>query len=326
MRRVMGIVALAALGCQDGDGTLVDPGLEDVFGADDRADWYQVPEDTVARRVARSVALIAFHPDTELSSAGAIADAVRDLGAKWGLCEGEAFADQPSVTGCSGFLVAPDLLITAGHCIENGCTGMSVLFDYAYASAPADLRADLTMDPNGAYACSEVVARSFTGHGSGDDDYAILRLDRAVTNRAPLALAHEAPAVGEALTVLGYPWGLPQKIAAGAAIEEVFAKRFASTTDSFGGNSGSPVVDDSGVVRGIHVTRASSQHRVWDAQARCYRVAHCPEDCDGYPRQFRIDQIADQVDALRQCGAVHCDGGAGPANPEPVPTPSGPNG
>jgi len=317
MRKVLGIAALAALGCQHGDDAFVDPGRDDVFGADERADWYEVPAETVERRIARSVALISFHPDTELAAAG-IGDAVEDLGTKWKLCPDEAFAAQPSLTGCTGFLVGPDLVATAGHCVEHGCDGLSVVFDYAYPAAPADLRADLLMDSSGPYRCIEVVDRSFTGHGTSDDDYAILRLDRTVSDREPLRLARTEPAIGAALTLFGYPWGVPQKIAGGAVVQEVHAKRFASTTDSFAGNSGSPVVDASGVVQGIHVTRASEQHRVMDEARGCYRIAHCPEDCDGYPKQFRVDRIADRVDALQRCGAVRCDSDpAGPADAGP---------
>jgi len=36
-----------------------------------------------------------------------------------GLCKDERFADQPSAMSCSGFLVGPDLLVTAGHCVTS---------------------------------------------------------------------------------------------------------------------------------------------------------------------------------------------------------------
>ena len=41
------------------------------------------------------------------------------------LCDSENFLTQPTAANCSGFLVAPDTLVTAGHCITNqaDCAG-----------------------------------------------------------------------------------------------------------------------------------------------------------------------------------------------------------
>ena len=53
-----------------------------------------------------------------------------------GLCKSERFSDQPSAVSCSGFLVGPDLLVTAGHCIQTqkDCDDVSWVFDYKVKS------------------------------------------------------------------------------------------------------------------------------------------------------------------------------------------------
>lgn len=35
------------------------------------------------------------------------------------LCMGEKFAEQPVIANCSGALVAPDVIMTAGHCLQT---------------------------------------------------------------------------------------------------------------------------------------------------------------------------------------------------------------
>ena len=63
------------------------------------------------------------------------------LGEDYGLCEREKFTKQPTASiNCTGFLVAEDLLLTAGHCMVNWgeardsvtpqCSDFHWLFDY----------------------------------------------------------------------------------------------------------------------------------------------------------------------------------------------------
>jgi hypothetical protein len=49
-------------------------------------------------------------------------------------CEGERFVDQPSPGSCSGFLIAPDLLVTAGHCslVQDFCSKFRWVFGFEY--------------------------------------------------------------------------------------------------------------------------------------------------------------------------------------------------
>ena len=52
------------------------------------------------------------------------------------LCEGERFKDQANYSNCSGFLVAPDIVVTAGHCYQgNECTTFDWVFNYKTAKA-----------------------------------------------------------------------------------------------------------------------------------------------------------------------------------------------
>ncbi len=169
-----------------------------------------------------------------------------------GYCASERFSNQITAARCSGFLVGPKLLVTAGHCIENvsECASNKWVFDYKVENGGT---VNITVPTSSVYGCSRIVSRSLQG-GNGDD-YALVELDREVTDRAPLKFRKTGRvAVGTNLVVIGHPTGLPTKIADGAVVRSVTSIFFRANLDTYGGNSGSAVFDArTGVVEGILV-------------------------------------------------------------------------
>jgi len=150
------------------------------------------------------------------------------------LCSGEPFADQPAPGVCSAFLVASDVLATAGHCVPDGCREYDFVFDFVKGTS--------SFDPNQVYECDRVLEID------REKDWALVKLDRATESRKPFKLREaEQPGVGTPLGILGYPRGIPLKIAEGASIVESLHSDeeayFEAHFDAFGGNSGSPVVN-----------------------------------------------------------------------------------
>lgn len=63
-----------------------------------------------------------------------------------------------------------------------------------------------------------------------------------MTGRYPLAVSRKPAAVGTKVTAIGYPSGLPVKIAGNAKVRKVTSDGyFVSDVDTFGGSSGGPV-------------------------------------------------------------------------------------
>jgi hypothetical protein len=103
-----------------------------------------------------------------------------------GYCANERFSTQITAARCSGFLVGPKLLVTAGHCIETAtdCVTNKWVFDFKTENAGT---VNITVPATSVYGCTRVISRSLQG-GNGND-YALVELDREVTDplRSPTA-------------------------------------------------------------------------------------------------------------------------------------------
>jgi hypothetical protein len=201
-----------------------------------------------------------------------------------GLCEDEPYAHQIVLPICTGFLVAPNILVTAGHCIETSsdCEDYSWAFGYTEGTD--------RLPVNDVYACSEILERQLSSSFGKVLDYAVIRLERVVSDRAPLKVRTRGRArLGTDLVVLGHPMGLPMKAASDAKIarmnaselrnflSSLFRRRyyFSANLDTYGGNSGSPVFDrQSGIVEGLLFEGA--EDFVIDDENMCLRSAVLP--------------------------------------------------
>lgn len=178
----------------------------------------------------------------------------RQIGNSRGFCADEPFGDQISAANCSGFLVAPNILVTAGHCMGSlsRCQGYKFVFGFhVNYSGQTEFKVPRT----DVYSCKSLV-KSVLNSYTDQLDYAVIELDRDVEGREPLKFRKTGKiANGEDLVVIGHPSGLPTKIADGAQVRsnenEIY---FTTNLDTYGGNSGSAVFNaKTGEVEGILV-------------------------------------------------------------------------
>lgn len=222
-----------------------------VYGEDDRREIFQI-ENARDRLLADSAVALFWRWGVSVDSSQSVARLhTQRLKDRYNVCESEPFSEQPSGSRCSGFLVAPDLVATAGHCIRSWlfCTLTRVVFGF-YAGGAGDFPLEVPSEE--VYSCKRIVARHGTKHGS---DFALIQLDRPVKGHAPLELDRSGEGVreGEPVFVIGNALGLPAKYAAGARIRDVsFSTHFIANLDTYSGNSGSAVFSArSGKVLGI---------------------------------------------------------------------------
>lgn len=194
-----------------------------------------------------------------------------------GMCSTERFAKQPTAANCSGFLVAKNLLVTAGHCIrsQSDCDSNAWVFDY---KVDYEEQSEVIVDKTSVLKCKKIVSRSLDS--ATQNDFALLELEREVTDRKPLKFRREGKAeIGDQLVVIGHPTGLPTKIADGAAVRSINDVFLVANLDTYGGNSGSAVFNaTTGVIEGILV-RGETDYN-YDYNLGC-RVSNVEDNAGG---------------------------------------------
>lgn len=175
-------------------------------------------------------------------------------GKKITFCKEERFVDQPNPGVCSGFLIAPDLLVTAGHCadIENVCNDFQWVFDFKIDQKTK--KAGVNFDASNIYSCKKVITSSLIDVLR--TDFALIQLDRVVEGRAPLKVRTGGTVnPGSPLFVIGSPSGLPLKVADNANVRSnIHPLYFSANLDTYQGSSGSAVFnEETGMIEGILV-------------------------------------------------------------------------
>lgn len=208
-----------------------------IYGDDNRRDLYEEADPALRELADSTVALIS---KTDLiDQNGRVQIKGTSYGDSYHLCAEEPFREQDTAAFCSGFLVAPDKIVTAGHCVTNAvdCEKTSFVFGYAYRAAGV---APTEVASNEVYNCQNVIHTQQPAFGA---DFAVIQLDRPVTGHRVLALRQTGQIqVGDEIVVMGHPAGLPLKIADGAKVRNSNPTGyFVANLDTYGGNSGSAV-------------------------------------------------------------------------------------
>jgi hypothetical protein len=271
----------------------------DIFGEDDRRDLRRgSPQTHLARSVAVGV-INTLWTDVNKDFFELWADPLDGF-----MCKDEPFVRQGSVSyGCTGFLVGPDLLVTAGHCgvnvgevrnsSENYCEAYTWMFDfYAHTNLKR-------VPKRNVYKCKEIIYATVIGEEFVEQDFALIRLDRVAKGRRPLKLADESPVIYDRVSMLGHPMGLPMKYTSNAEVFSVDPElSFLTNLDAFSGNSGSPVFNTRDEVVGVLVAGNPAQSTYHDEAAGCDRYNRCDdngENCkvvllnegqEGFPHTF----------------------------------------
>lgn len=245
-----------------------------IYGDDNRSDVYQVA-DVGLRGIADST--VAMIPVAKMTATGRGMVHLKSttFGDEFGLCKDEPYYSQPTAAMCSGFLVGPDLIATAGHCIQaSDCDRNTFVFGFKMAGQnmpPQEIPAGEV------YRCKEVVARELTRQ----QDYALVRLDRPVTGHQILRLQNASVMIGDGVTVIGHPSGLPTKITDGANVRRQDQGFFVANLDTYGGNSGSAVFN-SRTLEVVGILVRGERDFVYDSMNACTRSNKCPADgCRG---------------------------------------------
>lgn len=256
-----------------------------IFGVDDRIPISPAsPAYTLARSTAVAV-LSGNHSPAEPGKIQLDTGSTGDL-----VCKDERFSREPYLSwACSGFLVAPDLIATAGHCMVNTgesrnetetyCEAFSWLFDY---HQDLDGKVEVKNIPaDKLYGCKQIIY-AIKEEKPPYRDFALVQLNRPVTDREPLKIAAGGLSANEKLSMIGYPLGTPAKLSWNARVllDDPARESFITNLDAFEGNSGSAVFNSANEVVGILIGGTPSLSFV-PTKNSCDLYNRCREDGTG---------------------------------------------
>jgi hypothetical protein len=250
-----------------------------IYGSDDRFNLFEI-QDKFLIQAARASAIM-VDSETLVLKNNVYRYEPSPLKERLPLCPEEKFLQEPSLGKCSGFLIAPDILVTAGHCLGSkyDCKKAKWVFDFSYQTPYTDLR---ILPKKNIYQCKELLDKEENAHTFMD--YSIIQLDRNVEGITPLKLSNTSKIkVGTELITIGHPAGLPTKVNTRAYVtESKHSHYFVADIDAFQGSSGSAVLNaDSLQVEGILVR--GEKDYVRDEDRKCLKLYHCNsiEECRG---------------------------------------------
>lgn len=218
---------------------------EIVYGTDDRFDPINIGLSEVDQIITNHT-MAMFSPGSIQKKDDKLFVRGITLGQERKLCEGERFSDQVVAATCSGFLVTPRIVMTAGHCMRTAFKCASFVWVKNFKTN--DQGSDIELKNDDIYRCKEIITQKIN-RDSGED-FALILLDRKVNdfNLGPLSLRKKDTKIaeGQELGVSGFPSGIPMKLAKNGNVVQNSKKHyFSANLDTFGGNSGSVVYSES---------------------------------------------------------------------------------
>ena len=255
-----------------------------IYGDDDRIDIYLASED-YKNDAKKVVCLVYKNMLRKIDSKSYRLNTFGKLGAVKGLCLDQNFYDQPLAGFCSGFAVSENVIATAGHCFRT-IDLSSVYFIFGFSMLDYTNANTIIPEEDVYEAESSIDIKK-----NSDFDYALIKVTKQIPKyRIAEIRTNNIISNDEVLHVIGHPTGLPAKISPNAKIFDNVATDnfFRINSDTFAGNSGSPVFNSkTHIVEGILVSGAkdyTDDNTITSPVRDCKVVFNCPQtvgDCVG---------------------------------------------
>ncbi|WP_127716482.1 serine protease [Halobacteriovorax sp. HLS] len=246
---------------------LLNSALAAISGDDDRHEIIDAP--VAIQKLSNSIAALVRKENVIPQDDGSFKLLGQSYVESLNFCGDARFVEtQTIVANCSAFLVGPNKIGTAGHCIEhNGkvdISGYYAIFDYKVTSHNQE---DFIISKEQIFELKDTTQYIF--NFPKDKDVAVIELDRVVENRTPLTLSKDRVEIGEEVFILGFPFGLAMKYQDNGSVTRIFDSSFSHDLDVFSVNSGSAIFSaDTNEIVGILV-RGIGQNMERDPDRNC---------------------------------------------------------
>ena len=304
----------------------------DLWGGDNRQEAYQATSPTMQKAVnATGLIYYSLEKPDRTDEGNMVFEFGKTLEQQYHfpegkLCQDERFKDQQRLkTTCGGTLVAPNLFLTAAHCVNADiqsihsndpqvkCQAIHVAFGY-HKNKDDDLQP--TIPGKDFYSCEEItILKRDDDNADVTSDLALIKLNRPVDDREYLDISFNTPAPYQERSALGFPLGLPMKISFGEVVSSLHTQNFLDLnnaahwrsqeqivfydnsyadfikviTDAFSGNSGGPLINSAGELEGVF--SSTSLKLIYDhknPEENGYRHSYFPPEINDiafYPKK-----------------------------------------
>lgn len=244
---------LPALGCSGATTEESEPGAstEEVIWNNSLLEHYSLS--AAQKTLANSTAAVMFKSDVQGCNGSFCT--INTVNGR--MCAGQRFASQAAIpANCTGFIVGPRHIATAGHCFAadalGSCSAASVVFRWRKDSAGTNPNPAILLEH--IYDCSSIL-RDGTAEG---EDWTVFEVDRNITSsaatpRGPLAFANGPTSLGTLVNIPSHFAGLATKWNSDVITDLPSASSpfIRAKVDLTGGSSGAPWIDASNKVVGV---------------------------------------------------------------------------